>query len=387
MNLRSVRFIQLLIVLIGPAALGQPQYLIEWLQNTGQPESKFYGRGLNNTGGAIGSYLVRPAAPPRAVRWQDGSFNGLEIPPDTLWIHRANGINDAGVAVGVSGHDVAQAIRWNADTGYSFLETLPGTSSSTAHAINDLGEIAGVSGGVPVRWGDSAPLPLDLLSPLDAFGVADGINNTGLTIGFSGNYSGQNYQFFGRGVHWAAGSSVANPLPLLPGMEFSRVRDLNDNGEIVGSVGNRHRGDFYHYYVPTPVRWDAEGDLHVLPLLPGHTVGSAESVNDDGTIVGLSGTFDPATGEFDYTNVVWSGDAMFAFDSTIAEPWPDYMHLVELGQINDLGQIIGTMGYGIGLYDAFVATPIPEPGSSILVGIALVLLMCNRRSARRERSV
>ncbi len=101
------------------------------------------------------------------------------------------------------------------------------------------------------------------------------------------------------GFRWQNGEM--KPLPTLGGTHGFAAGSSN-TGEIVGWAENTVQDPSC---VPPqvlqflPVVWRAsDGSIRKLPLLPGDTSGAATAINDQGQIVGISGTCDQAIGRF-----------------------------------------------------------------------------------------
>jgi probable HAF family extracellular repeat protein len=131
--------------------------------------------GINNAGQVVGYNDSS------AIEWSGGSIIKLGSLPGGSVRSVANGINDAGQVVGYSfiGNGVGWATEWS-DGSVINLGGVPGSPSSEAFSINDAGVAVGVSGeyGVATEWSGGSVINL---GP----GGAIGINNSGQVVGYS----------------------------------------------------------------------------------------------------------------------------------------------------------------------------------------------------------
>jgi probable HAF family extracellular repeat protein len=190
------------------------------------------------------------------------------------------------------------------------LPPLPGTgdSVSTGNAVNDRGQIVGISGicsnavggfsaRAAVMWDDGEPIDLGNLGA-QAWNTPIGINDEGTVVGFAN----------------AAGT---------PGNTFNE----------------------------RPFIWTERGGMRDLGTLPDDTRGQALGINDRGQIVGLS-----RVTSADNTAVIWVDGKITDLNELAA----DYDgHLLFAGDINDSGVITGTARSAeTGDVVAFVAKPV-----------------------------
>ena len=188
---------------------------------------------MNEAGAVVGwtlgerveAYVARPGA----------AYVTLPLPPGyaSAW---AQGINDAGVVVGsasTGGYpEFGEAIAWYPDEagGYTpqLLGTLPDHLSSIAYAINNRGEIVGVSlipgyQSGPTVWFNS-PLGLFEISSLGAPGSPKQINDEGVMVGIQGGL-------------FDLDTLEATPLPKLPaGWSGFQGWAINARGELAGTA-------------------------------------------------------------------------------------------------------------------------------------------------------
>lgn len=198
--------------------------------------SDAYATGINDAGQIIG--LDQSVGRDHAVLW-----NGTSAPIDLGSNAALNGINSHGQIAGTifRSSGVARATVWNGTVPFD-LGTLDGVSwsSSQALAINDVGQVVGVSNalGQPehvVLWtlGATTP-PVDL----GATGRPMSINKGGKIVGFNGR----------RAILWIAGSSVTDLNSYLDtntrnaGWVLLEAHSINDNGLISGIAFNNLTG-------------------------------------------------------------------------------------------------------------------------------------------------
>lgn len=159
---------------------------------------QFLGEGIKvedmNENGLVTGWRLSPSPAQGFVAGPDHPFELLPLPEGYISSLAAD-INDAGVVVGsVHAAGQQQAAAWYPDGqgGYDIdlLGSLPGHEDSAANAINNRGEIVGVSffpgaaSGWSV-WFNSPSGVMDILA-LDAPSQAQDVNDNGLVVGFGG---------------------------------------------------------------------------------------------------------------------------------------------------------------------------------------------------------
>ena len=171
-----------------------------------------------------------------------------------------------------------RATIWNhSDLKSKRLGALLGGDYSSACAINDAGEVAGVSNIrealLPFIWTPTTGLRRVQLLPGDNCGEANGINKYGHVVGYSSGKTGT------KAFLWTRTTAVRN-LGVLPGGNYSRARDLNDSDEVVGtsasSAGER------------AVLWTTAGNIRDLGTLPGDWASEGTAINNAGDVAGYS---------------------------------------------------------------------------------------------------
>ncbi len=305
--------------------------------------------GINDDGHVVGSeesarpFVWRPAAPNATV----GTFVELgTLPEHPNAKGGATAINRQGDVVGFSetvnaaGAVVTRAVRWLSATRDPVpLGTLLGTGAdgvflgnSRAFAVNDLGQIAGVSDApdgprgfvFDPSVGGMLELPKPGIDPVAGASEALGINNFGEIVGSHRIHRG------GRMVrlayHWIL--SPPNP-PLgqpLPGMgENDVARAINNVGTIVGDA---QPGD-----AASPVATSVASLFRLsgdLTTVVDSRFSTALAVNDDGAIVGAEGQESPRayrviSGQFEDLSALVDG-----------------LRIVRAAGINRRGQIAAT---------------------------------------------
>jgi len=238
---------------------------------------------VNNAGQVVGNSSG-------AFLYSDGEMITLEA-------ETANGINDAGDVVGSSqGHAILYRKGVMKDLG-----TLPGGNFSSANAINNHGQIAGVAGFVP-------PDPATQ-SDEHAFLYEDG---------------------------------VMKDLGTLGGLN-STATAINDRGQVVGmSYTNPHNTDEHRAFL------HADGTMRDLGTPVAGTSSWAKGINNRGQVVGW---YSSGTGRaFIYDRRHGMRDLGRMVDP--ASGW--YIHGGY--SINDQGQIVG-LGCKDGQYGAVLLTP------------------------------
>ena len=157
------------------------------------------------------------------------------------------------------------------------LGALLGGDYSSASAINDAGQIVGISNTskamVPFIWTPTAGLQRVPLLPGDNCGQAIGVNKHGHIAGYSSGPSGA------KAFLWTRSKAVRE-LGVLAGGDHSRARDVNDLDEVVGTSGSS-AGE-------RAVLWTKAGNIRDLGTLPGDWASEATAINNASQVVGYS---------------------------------------------------------------------------------------------------
>ena len=260
-----------------------------------------------------------PGVPTRKIckgfRWQGGVMTPL--PPFAGGYNSyATGANNRGQIVGWAEngvHDSScntafqilqfRAALWEPNGEMRELPPLPGDSTSAATAINDKGQVVGISGACGVAVGDVSAA---------------------------------------HAVIWENG--VPTRIPDFGGHAWNTPTAINNDGVVVGFLlpaaadGTR----FYRAFV-----WTKGGGTKMLDQIPGDVRSAAFGLNEDGTIVGLSRTAGALL-----RAVIWQDpDAPIKNLNDLTVTGSPYLLIA--GDVNAGGEIAGFQGDGF----AFLASP------------------------------
>ena len=273
---------------------------------------------------------------------------------------RAFGVNDAGQAVGIAVPPSSCCIRaasFSAGSAPVDLGSLGGADyGSGAFGINNAGQIVGVSGtssgNRATLFGvGSAPVDLGVVNGLTT-SVARSVNNSGQIVGQSAG--------LGVGPAVATLFNTANGavnLGILSGYGGSSARAIGDSGIIVGvSTNNGALRATLFSTSAAPVDLGGLGGVRSV----------ADSVNSSGLIVGYSTLAGDLAG---HAAIFGASNGPMDLNDLI-DPSSGW-ELLAATAVNDAGQIVG-LGLIGGQYRAFLATPVPEPGTLALLAVSLL---------------
>jgi probable HAF family extracellular repeat protein len=182
------------------------------------------------------------------------------------------------------------------------LPPLPGDTSGAATAINDKGEVVGISGicdqavgrltaAHAVLWHDGTVIDLGNLGG-DAWNTPMAINQHGDVVGFLGQAGDDlDNPGFLRAFLWTREHGIRS-LGTLPAHVYSEAHGINDRGQVVGLSCDAAFLDCRAFI------WKDDVMTDLNDLKPaGYTdlLTQAQDINDRGVITGRA--FNPATGE------------------------------------------------------------------------------------------
>ena len=256
-------------------------------------------------------------------------------------------------------------------TSYTYTTvSMPGASQTSAVGINDNGAIVGMYGnGILVfssillgsvngfldNNGTYTTLTVPFAGVSDT--TAHGINNNGTIIGSYTDSSGIGHAFLDNN-----GSYTTFTVPFA-GASSIDVSGINNNGAIVGTY-NDSSGMINSFL-------DNGGTFTSLNV-PGSSSTSAYGINNSGTIVGI---YVDSSGTHSFLD---NGGVFTAF----AVPGASFSQV--LG-INNNGDIVGISFNSSGQQYSFLATPVPEPATSWLMGAGLLVLVGGVRRKGKGR--
>lgn len=251
---------------------------------------------------------------------------------------------------------------------WGHMRALPtlGGNNGFATAANDLGLIVGWAENTvhdstcdptstqvlqfkPVVWGpdDSDIQALPLISS-DTSGAATAINDLGQIVGISGICD----QAVGRysaihAVLWQ--NNKVTDLGNLGVLAWNTPMAINERGVVVGFAnvpGGGSAGNFNaHAFI-----WTASAGMHDLGTLPGDSISEALGINDQGLVVGES------CGASGCRAVLWQNGNIVDLNTQVAPGYSD--QLVYANDINDAGKITGqSFNATSGVSSTFLAVP------------------------------
>lgn len=261
--------------------------------------------------------------------------------------------------------NVCLGFVWDPLTGMRPLPTLGGTNGF-ATGSNDLGETVGWAENTvhdptciapqvlqfkPVVWGPGREQMRAL--PVvngDTSGAATAINDRGQIVGISGTCGFAVGGPTGKhAVLWDNGevTVIVNPTGA---PYWNTPMMINERGDVVGFMGVP--GDAAGNFTP-PFLWTRTDGLEFLPLLQGDIAGVASSINERRQVVGYSN--DP---NFNFHPWIWQ-DGVVTNLNDLIEPGSGLTGPIQLlFDINDRGEITGSTTTG----QAILASPVGERG-------------------------
>lgn len=249
-------------------------------------------------------------------------------------------INNLGQVVGVSytgGIATQSGMLW--ENGQShFLSPLDGTRMSFATDINDRGQIVGYSGNDPRGYDSKATLwyqggVTDLHQPGQYNSFAYAINSDGKIVGSQGSianiYDGV---VLNRATSWDAvtGQNLGNYANIFTDHSYSLAYGINASGQVVGVSAQLRQGSYAELYTHATLWSGSVTDLGTL----GGDYSSASAINDQGVIVGVSNAHQ---GGYQHATI-WDGNGIHALGTL------DEQATSRAISINNVGDVVGSIG-------------------------------------------
>jgi probable HAF family extracellular repeat protein len=252
------------------------------------------------------------------------------------------------------------------------LPAFPGGNNSFATGANNLGQVVGwAENGVhdnacispqvlqfrPAMWSLGPPDQIQALPLIagDSSGAATAINDNGQIVGISGICD----QAVGRrtakhAVLWQNGT-VTDIYPNPPAPWWNTPTAINQRGDIVGFAGDPayFEGDVLHAFMWT--REDGIRQLKPLPdRTPPHVDSEAYGINEARQVVGVSCDVDL----LDCRAVIWDHGNTPKDLNDFKGSFP--LKLTNAKDINNKGEITGRASNDTGVLTAYLAVPLSQ---------------------------
>jgi probable HAF family extracellular repeat protein len=230
----------------------------------------------------------------------------------------------------------------------------PASIRSNAADINEFGDVTGWYIDGNGSWRAFVYTDEDGLEDIGDLGsggaVGAAINNSGQVTGYSDNADGKTRAFrFTPGTGMVDLGIIKKGGPDIWG-DNSSGNDINDSGVVIGQSSAGARKGWSRVNVFREAGQGME-DLGTL----GGSRSQAGSVNSHGDIVGWAHDEDNQTVYFLYTDEF----GMVELEPLITN-LPADTSKIKVSQINDAGEICGTISYTDATEEAFLLTPLPS---------------------------
>ena len=250
--------------------------------------------------------------------WRDGVMTPLPPLPGGYDSYAA-GVNNKGQVVGWAEDGILDPTCNNAPPASQFLQfeaviwgpklttimqlpPYPGDPDSAATAINDLGQVIGISGlcsnavgGASAEhallWENGKPINLGNIGGM-AWNTPVALNSHGQIVGFANTSGDQNAGPSPTAFMWTRATGM-QPLPLLSGDKNSIAFDINEKGQVVGQSAGPNDGPIGE----RAFLYENGMMLDLNALMQPDTslyLTNAQGINDSGEIAGTA--FDASTG-------------------------------------------------------------------------------------------
>lgn len=325
--------------------------------------------GINNNGQIVGYCQRSGDWKNHAFLWQRdtglqdiGTLGGTDA--------MALGINNCGQIVGGSTNNIVfpsdpkghhfHAFLWQNSSGMHDILN-DGGYKSYGRGINDNGQVVGVYRGLDCDGDPSNPYAFIWQNGGVPQIFAPGFEPSGI------NNAGQVAGRLSRNGKWGAyiwqSSTGLQNIGTLSGDNNAFTSGINDKGEVVGYSWSTTS------YRSHAFLWQQNNGMQDLGSLSSNGC-EASDINNNGQIVGTSNN----------CAFIWQSGTGMVDLNTLVDPSSGWVLNEAIG-INDNGWIIGSGTNPAGDIRAFLLTPVPEPSTLVLMGVAAVSL----RHARRQK--
>ncbi len=316
----AIALVGLLGVLNVPAHAADPAWTIKDVGTLGQTSSE--AGGVNELGQVTGASVVTSGQAYHAYVYKNGALTDISASPE--WINLGRGINNAGQVVGYTATSWSQEqVRVTPFLYKDGVMTVLGDKPGGAAAINNRGVVVGgVQPGACCTtkgfiYKDGVMKLLGTLGGNSS--AASAINDVGQVAGVSDTKNFEQHAFL-------YSNGRMSDLGTLGGT-YSTALGINDKGHVVGESWLPNLNSHAFLY--------SGGRMHDLGTL-GSTFSRAYDINNAGQVVGLSSTAaDPTQIPFLFTN-----GKMVAINSLPGVKEAGWV-LFDAVAINNAGQIVG----------------------------------------------
>lgn len=193
--------------------------------------------------------------------------------------------------------------------------------------------------------------------PGDSTSAATAINDSGQVVGISGDCDQAVGRYSARhAVLWDRNGKVTE-IPNLGGTSWHTPMDINAGGDVVGFSNPNEPGDETGDFISRAFLWPhGAARATDLKTLPGDFFSEAFAINSRGQVVGVS--FGGANGSHAF---IYENGVMTDLNDLVGPGFPDILRSAQ--DVNDAGQITGRVfEASTGKTLVFVATPVtPTP--------------------------
>jgi probable HAF family extracellular repeat protein len=343
-----------------PALAAAPLYKMTLLASGTSDTRYLINTRINNDGLVAGAQFDPVSNAVRSYLWKDGVYTMLDTPINHVSAISANG-RIAGEVIDYSSESyyAQPAVYANGSTTAVPPPILPAEQQNYLSGINSAGKVAGTqyvnNEGYAYTSVNGVTTLLGALGGVHSY--VGGMNEAGVVVGAAETASGDWHMFRHDG-----GGMV--DLGALSDGRYIAARDINDDGVVVG------------------------GDL-AGPDSNGY---SRALIYQDGELLPL-GTFAPGENSFavginNLGQVIGNGSYSFLVSDGVTYKLSDLLtanngfRIDAVHDINDSGQITGTAcAVGAGCF-GMLLSPVPEPGTALMLLAGLGLLFRLRRPAQ-----